>query len=169
GFRRVIGPANMHAGTPIAKFGGLACCLYACLLDLSAKLTPRPGKEEIAVVCEKGTKRLDAARSFCKWLISRTEWGSIYSGITDGPKSLPGLQAAGVLANQTYSCATRYFALPPTDREQFKPNMFDTPWLRLLSRQMNPWRGPTVQLQYFDETHFTHVVRDWSAYRIWSG
>ena len=103
-FRDILRPGDMFVqGVPgVREFLPLIFCLRLCLEWIGWDWPQRPKDEKVSVVFESGTKGLGAAGDYYDWLMEHSSLGDVFDGFVRRPKWLPGLQAADMLAYETY-------------------------------------------------------------------
>ena len=138
--------------TPRERFLPVCQCLSLCLEWIGADWPHRPKGEDISVVLQEGTYGLGEAVDYFWWLKRQEKpfWMKPFVMISIGPKELPPLQAADMLAFEAYKANERFFLHdPPLPERQL---------LKLLCKRRR------VSFKYGDRRTFDAMAE---RYRPW--
>lgn len=101
-YRDLILPQPLFPNTPHDRFTPILFCTQTCLEWTAKTLGPLlPEGDQIAVYFEQG-RGVGETIEWCGYLQEHTSWGSLYCSFTPGSKSALPLQAADLLAHETW-------------------------------------------------------------------
>jgi hypothetical protein len=115
-YRDLVLPEPLfRVGTPHERFASRLFCTRTCLEWIAEMMRPiiMPQGEQIAVIFEGGPG-VGETIEWCEYLRRHFSWASLYSSFTSGPKVFLPLQAADLLAHETWRCIKEH--LSPTGR-----------------------------------------------------
>lgn len=90
-----------RGGTPHDQFTPIMLCGQMCLEHVAKRIQQYVPGERVAVVFEQGDG-VGEMIEWCRWLQCHTSWAQVYCAFTTGDKSSLPLQAADLLAHETW-------------------------------------------------------------------